>query len=73
MIADPPIRADGLCACGCGRLVRIKRNAKVPIELYRDPFATTECCKAYHGVTVKTYSESYGRNEAKGRRRAVAA
>lgn len=76
MNPDPPRRPDGLCACGCGKLVPgvpKRRQKGIPDEAYlAEPFATSECCKAYHGVVMSTYSESTGLGSSRGRQRAAA-
>lgn len=77
MTADPPRRSDNRCACGCGRPVPgvpKLRQKGIPDEAYlTEPFATSECCKAWHGVKIAGYSETSGLDSPKGRRRAVAA
>lgn len=56
MISDPPRRSDNRCACGCGQplpAVPKRRQRGIPDEAYlAEPFATSECCKAFHGVTM---------------------
>lgn len=44
MKADPPIREDGRCACGCG-----KKRGAIAVK-HSDPFATSPCCKTWHGL-----------------------
>lgn len=60
MLSDPPVRADGRCACGCGRkLPRSKQVRKYAGgQIDSDPFATTDCCRAWHGCPRRTYSNS---------------
>ncbi len=60
MKADPPRRADGRCACGCGKRLARPRNAvlvrRIVAELRgrdpyaRDPFASRECCERFYGI-----------------------
>lgn len=59
MTAEPKRRADGRCACGCGK--RLKRPATpvakrlvetVPRDPYAlEPFATRECCERFYGIS----------------------
>lgn len=56
---DPKMRADGRCACGCGR--KLPRSAQTRkyagVHLDADPFATSECCKRFYGVSWATDPE----------------
>lgn len=48
--ADPPLRADGRCAV-CGKPRKTDRSQRYARgEAERDPFCSTQCCKAYHGI-----------------------
>jgi len=60
MNPDPPVRPDNLCACGCGRPINVKYHPKADGPNIRtpEPFARTECCKTWHGVTTSTRSTS---------------
>lgn len=50
MEADPPIPADGGCAqCGGTRELP-KRGRYHNAAADADPFCSTECCRAWHGV-----------------------
>jgi hypothetical protein len=53
---DPPVREDGLCACGCGRKRKLTKQARryAGQQLDMDPFASADCCRRYHGVAFKT-------------------
>jgi hypothetical protein len=48
----PPVREDGLCACGCGRTLPrspgARRYAGAFLDL--DPFATARCARTYFGT-----------------------
>ena len=52
---EPQVRADGLCACGCGqRKPPVNKKSQYPglaKLLAKEPFATTECARAYFGNT----------------------
>lgn len=59
--ADPPVRPDGRCACGCGKKRPIAAaDAKLQRRLRRyagaqaedDPFATSRCARRYHGTML---------------------
>jgi hypothetical protein len=61
MIADPAVRKDGLCACGCGKTRPIAtKDVKLQRRLRRyagdqavsDPFATSRCARRYHGCEI---------------------
>lgn len=56
---DPPVRDDGLCACGCGKQRKLTQQARryAGVQLDLDPFASTECCKAFYGVVFSTADE----------------
>jgi hypothetical protein len=47
---DPP--AGELCACGCGRALPTRRPRYVPHGALPDPFATSACCRRFHGLPV---------------------
>ncbi len=58
-MTEPARRADGRCACGCGKLLKRPRNAlvqRIVAELRgrdpyaRDPFASRECCERFYGI-----------------------
>lgn len=49
MRADPLVRADGLCACGCGQRVKSERWQRYARGV-KDPFASTECARRWHGL-----------------------
>lgn len=78
MKADPPIRKDKRCACGCGRKLLAGPPASMPKmlrenfarELAGDPFATSACCRRHHGCEFK--SEDPGDRGAKGGQAAAA-
>lgn len=60
MATDPPARADGRCARpGCRAKLAFKKRRGLE-HLYDDPFCSTECCKAYHGVTMMSRASSKG-------------
>jgi hypothetical protein len=64
MNPDPPIRKDGLCACGCGRKVDVKYHSKAAAAVRGpEPFATSNCCKAWHGVQTSGFSFSVERGK----------
>lgn len=49
MRADPPVRRDGRCAeCREPRNPRANRYSGLAAQL--DPFCSTGCCKAWHGL-----------------------
>ncbi len=57
-MTEPTRRADGRCACGCGKRLKRPRTPlvrKVLTELgrdpyERDPFASRECCERFYGI-----------------------
>lgn len=53
---DPPLRADGRCACGCGKTLPRTKQARqyAGVQLDVDPFATSDCCKRFYGVAWAT-------------------
>jgi hypothetical protein len=55
MTPDPPIREDGRCARpGCSKRLKVpaRRQRGVDPKVYADPFCSSECCKALHGVSA---------------------
>lgn len=53
MKGDPKIRRDGRCANRkCRREVVIKMREGVNPALYADPFCSSECARAWHGVAL---------------------
>lgn len=54
MRPEPAIREDGRCALdSCRKAIKPpKRRRDVPARLYEDPFCSTDCCKAFHGVAT---------------------
>lgn len=62
MKADPPVRRDGRCACGCGRElpgVPKRRQKGIDDSVYTsDPFATNTCCRIFHGLDGEKRSGS---------------
>jgi len=70
VIAEPPVREDGLCAhCGGPRKFPKRHQKGVDPALYeRDPFCATSCARAWHGVPLTNVlggdpSERRGRYE----------
>lgn len=61
-LADPPVRADGLCGCGCGkrRMLTVPKksglrgDARADLErlLALDPFASSGCARRWHGCEL---------------------
>jgi hypothetical protein len=45
-VATDPRPVDAACVCGCGRT-----RSYIAVK-HEDPFASTECCRAYYGVCV---------------------
>ncbi len=66
---DPPVNADGTCsACGNAR-----NPSKVPREPHRgtarlDPFCSSECARAWYGVTLPSSGYSTSGNAPDYRR-----
>jgi hypothetical protein len=55
MRRDPPVRRDGRCAQCKGERATPKGRAYARTgEIERDPFCSTQCCKAYHGVKLSS-------------------
>lgn len=55
MKADPPVRRDGRCACGCGkrRVMPKSHHSSIDPSVYAlDPFASSTCCRRFHGVAI---------------------
>lgn len=58
---DPPVRPDGRCVCGCGRKLVTVPPKTMPkslrpmfaSELASEPFATSACCRAFHGCPLE--------------------
>lgn len=71
---DPPVRPDGKCACGCGRLRRLTKQARVyaGAQLDADPFATSDCCKRWYGVEFAVSEEEQEASERNARGRHAA-
>lgn len=49
MKADPPVRKDGRCA-HCVGPRKAKPNRYSGLAATLDPFCSTGCCRAWHGV-----------------------
>ena len=75
MKKDPPVRRSGRCACGCGKLrpiVTAKGKARKEMiryaglaQLERDPFATSNCARAFHRCPLDNGKFSEEEIEAK--------
>lgn len=60
--ADPAVRSDNRCACGCGKLrvLRIprksganaRRRAELELQLAADPFHSAACARRWYGVDI---------------------
>ena len=68
-IADPPVRADGKCACGCGKKRKPPATTYGLEQYASDPFATTGCCRDWYGIARAPTAEE----AAQQRRRAAEA
>lgn len=54
MRLDPPVRLDGRCVhCGGPRTVRQNRYSGLAAAL--DPFCSSACCRAWHGVAEREH------------------
>lgn len=61
-------RDDNLCFCGCGKEIPKPRPKAIPqlvAALAVEPFATTQCAKAYYGVEQAPEREYRGGGEAR--------
>lgn len=64
---DPPVRAK--CAqCGKKRAA-VKPHHGVPAENLVDPFCSTDCCRAWHGVESVLAKKGPPRKYTEGRLR----
>lgn len=72
---DPPRRADGRCACGCGKKLPASKEARkyAGAQIDADPFASSECCKRWHGVSWATTEEEDEVSARKARGGSIAA
>lgn len=51
----PPVKRNGKCArrgCTKDRMPNV-RNLGVDYAAYDDPFCSTDCCRAYYGVSLQ--------------------
>jgi len=54
---DPKMRKDGRCA-ECKGDVHIKARAGVNPALYVDPFCSSSCAKAWHGIELGSMNQT---------------
>lgn len=73
MIADPPVRRDGLCV-QCGKPRRMPRPQRgIDASVYAlDPYCSSLCARAWHNNPLPSHGPGYIA-EKRGRHERVAA